>query len=262
MTVSAVDHEIGFPLRREVHAGVRVQVVVAHPDDETFGCGSLLLHAADAGAVTAVCSATRGDAGEWPEDLTLPTGGIAEQREHELREAAVALGVGRVDVLDFVDSGMTGDPGPTTLVGAEESRVADAVRRAVTAFAPDLLVTLDASDGHRDHARIRDVTVAVAHELEVPVYLHCLSRRLMRQWAERLAGRDPGSDYLTLGELGTADEDVDVRIDTAAHLARRESAILLHRSQTSPFEGLPPDLRHAFLTVEHLAGPVQRASAS
>jgi len=28
----------------------RVQVVVAHPDDETYACGSLLLQAAAAGA--------------------------------------------------------------------------------------------------------------------------------------------------------------------------------------------------------------------
>src|SRR4051812_489345 len=83
-------------------------VVVAHPDDETFGCGSLLLHAADAGVRTAVCCATRGDAGEWPEDLVLPPGGIAEQREAELRAAAAALGVSRVEVLDFLDSGMAG----------------------------------------------------------------------------------------------------------------------------------------------------------
>lgn len=40
----------------------RLMVTVAHPDDETFGCGSLL-HAAAAGAQTCVVWATRGEAG-------------------------------------------------------------------------------------------------------------------------------------------------------------------------------------------------------
>ena len=108
-------------MRADLHAGLRLQVVVAHPDDETFGCGSLLLHAAAAGVVTAVCCGTRGEAGEWPEEMVLPRGGIAEQRELELRAAADALGVSQVDVLDFADSGMSGDAAPSTLVGAERT---------------------------------------------------------------------------------------------------------------------------------------------
>jgi hypothetical protein len=100
------------------------------------------------------------------------------------------------------------------------------------------------------------VTVQLGHELDLPVYLSCLSRTLMRQWVARLTEQDPGSSYLALGELGTADEDVSTRIDSTEHLAAREAAIALHRSQTSPFEGLPPDLRRAFLTTEYLVGPV------
>ena len=42
----------------------RLMVVVAHPDDETFGTGSVLLHAAAAGMETTVVCATRGEAGE------------------------------------------------------------------------------------------------------------------------------------------------------------------------------------------------------
>src|SRR6476660_9166915 len=97
MTVSTPQLNDLFPLQSSTHAGLRLQVVVAHPDDETFGCGSLLLHAAAAGVVTAVCCGTRGEAGEWPEEMVLPPGGIAEQRELELRAAADALGVRRFD---------------------------------------------------------------------------------------------------------------------------------------------------------------------
>jgi LmbE family N-acetylglucosaminyl deacetylase len=85
----------------------RLQVVVAHPDDETFSCGSLLLHAVAAGATTAVCCATRGKAGGAGADL----GAV---RERELRQAAAILGV---------DSGMTGDAGPDTVVGAAFERL-------------------------------------------------------------------------------------------------------------------------------------------
>ena len=46
----------------------RLQVVVAHPDDETFGCGSMLLHAAGSGAETAVVCATRGEEGGSADD--------------------------------------------------------------------------------------------------------------------------------------------------------------------------------------------------
>lgn len=45
-----------FPMKNA--AGTRVQVIVAHPDDETFGCGSLLLHARSSGAATHVVDTT------------------------------------------------------------------------------------------------------------------------------------------------------------------------------------------------------------
>jgi LmbE family N-acetylglucosaminyl deacetylase len=62
----------------------RMQVVVAHPDDETFGCGSLLLHAVAQGATTSVVCATRGEEGGDADDLR-------EVRERELRDRAMAL---------------------------------------------------------------------------------------------------------------------------------------------------------------------------
>ena len=100
------------------------------------------------------------------------------------------------------------------------------------------------------------MTVAVGREADIPVYLYCLARRLMVRWAQIMTERDPGSSYLALGELGTPDEQIDLVLDTAAFHEQRERAIALHRSQTSPFEPLPADLRREWLSTEHLAGPV------
>ncbi|MFN8098580.1 MAG: PIG-L deacetylase family protein [Dermatophilaceae bacterium] len=234
----------------------RVLVVVAHPDDESFGTGSLLLHLAGLGAATFVCCASRGEAGDVVEAVAVPPGGVGALRETELRAAAELLGVREVRLLGVLDSGMTGQPAPDTIVGTDPAVLARSVSDVVREVRPHALVTLDGSDGHRDHVRMREVTEAVGREFGLPVWLHCLPRALMRAWAQRLAGLDPESPYLALGELGTDEARVTDRIDTTAYLPRRLAAISVHASQHSPYAGLPADLRDAFLTRENLIGPV------
>ncbi len=233
----------------------RLMVVVAHPDDETFGCGSLLLHAAASGATTAVCCATRGEAGEPAPGSGVTREDLPAVRERELRTAARLLQVSRVDVLDFADSGMSGPAGPDTLAGAAFTDVRDQVRERLDDFQPHVLVTLDAGDGHRDHARIRDATLAAAQQAHWRVarlYLHCLPQALMRRWLEHMAREHPTSQHLDADVPGTPEDLITTVVETGRHLAERERAIAAHASQVSPYEGLPTDLRLAFLTTEHL----------
>jgi LmbE family N-acetylglucosaminyl deacetylase len=86
----------------------------------------------------------------------------------------------------------------------------------------------------------------------VPVYLQCLPRSIMKQWAEHMSREHADSAYLALGELGTPDEQITHVVDTSDFWQQRWTAIRAHRSQTSPFEGLPDDLARAFLCREHL----------
>jgi LmbE family N-acetylglucosaminyl deacetylase len=230
----------------------RLLVVVAHPDDETFGTGSVLLHAAAAGAHTGVLCATRGEAGEVAPGVEPPAGGVAALREAELRAAADALGVAEVDLLAFTDSGMDGTAAPASLCGAPYPDVVAAVSAAVERFRPDVVVTLDASDGHRDHARIRDAVVEVVAPTDARLYLHCLPRSLMHEWVRHKAGVDGAAAYVDLPEIGTPDEQITTRLDTGALLDRRRRAIALHASQSSPFDGLPEDLARRFLGADHL----------
>ena len=84
------------------------------------------------------------------------------------------------------------------------------------------------------------------------VYLHCLPRALMSKWVAALRAEDPDSDYVHLEQLGTPEDRITTVIDTADLLPTREEAMSLHRSQTSPYEVMSPDLRREFLSAERL----------
>ena len=236
--------------------GPRLLVVVAHPDDETFGCGSLLAHAVQQGMRTYVCCATRGEAGEPAEGSGIRKEDLPAKREAELRAAAALLGVSDVTVLDWRDSDMSGDPAPGTFVGAPFDAVVAAVREVIDRVRPHVVVTLDASDGHRDHVRARDATLEAFDSATWRAgccYLQCLPRPLMREWAALLEAENPGSTYLEdVGTLGTPEEDFTAVLDSSAFEDLRWQAIRLHRSQVSPYEAMPPTLQRRFLCTEHL----------
>jgi len=230
---------------------MRLLVVVAHPDDESFGCGSLLAHAAAVGYETSVLCATRGEAGE----SRIDTADLAAHRETELRDAARILSVRHVRLLDHRDSGMTGDPEPGTLAAADPELVAAEVRSVIDELCPDVLVTLDASDGHRDHAVIRDATLAAVGSAEhgpEATYLWCLARSSMTRWADHMRRHGGGDAYLALAELGTPDDEITTEIDVSAHLPTRWRAIRAHTSQASPYDELPDDLAREFLATDRL----------
>ena len=235
--------------------GLVMLVVVAHPDDETFLSGSLLALAAERGVRTVVACATRGEAGTPREGSGITVEGLAAAREAELRAAAALLGVARVELFSWRDSGMDGETQPGTLVATPLDEVAVPVVELIDAEQPDVIVTLDGSDGHRDHLHIRDATLIASRRASWKpprVYLQCLSQVLMRRWVEALHSKQPESGHLVLSDLGTPDELITTVFDSASVLELRERAIVLHASQLSPYDVMPPGLRRDFLTVERL----------
>lgn len=235
----------------------RLLVVVAHPDDETFGCGSLLLEALAHGVDSTVVCATRGEAGEPAPGSGVTREELGGVRERELRQAADLMGVGHVELLGFRDSGMDGEPSTDALVSTPVEAVAREVGGLIQRVRPHVVVTLDASDGHRDHAHIRDATLRAVEGSSwavARVYLQCLPRSLLRRWAEHMHVLQPDSPYLDVdgAGLGTPDALVTDIVDATSHLEKRRAAIAIHASQTSPYGQLPPDLEEAFLATNYL----------
>jgi N-acetyl-1-D-myo-inositol-2-amino-2-deoxy-alpha-D-glucopyranoside deacetylase len=223
---------------------VKLLLTVAHPDDETFGCGSVLAHATTHGVESVVACATRGELGE---KAGLAAGeqspaNLGDIREAELRAAAAVLGATRVELLGWLDSGTEGPAAMGSLVAADPDAVQSALASIIEREQPDVVVTLDASDGHRDHAVVRDATLTALETTAwrpSRTYLFCLPQSLL-------------ADFAGVPGIGTPDDEITTVVDVSEHLDLRWRAIRTHASQHTPYDAMSPELARAFLATDRL----------
>jgi len=137
---------------------LRLLVVAAHPDDEALGFGGVLARYASEGVDTFLVTATRGERGRYL-DHRFDTAGhpgaaaLAQIRERELRQAADALGIREVTLLDYEDQGLNRahDAGAVARIAAEIRRIRPQV---VLTFAAD------GAYGHPDHIAVSQLATA------------------------------------------------------------------------------------------------------
>jgi len=232
----------------------RVLITVAHPDDETFGTGSVIASAVEAGAEVVVCCATRGEAGEA---VGLPPNAdLGAVREAELRAAGALLGASQIVLLGYLDSGMTGEPAPGSLAAAPAEEVAERVDAVIRDVSPDVIVTLDPDhgDGHRDHEAIARATIAACESHpDIRLYAWVLPRAFLARWFAELEHVRPESEHLDLDQqgIGRPEADITTVLDVAHLRPLRERAFALHGSQTGPMDGMSDEVRTAFLERDY-----------
>lgn len=259
----------------------------AHPDDEAIITGGTMVLASRAGhRVVAVCATdgSRGarhgldgdsdtdlDASGDPDVDDLPDGGgdpgggdLAAVREAELRAAAEILGVHRVEMLGYADSGMAGDAAnddPACFWQADVAEAAERLAEILREESADILTCYDHNGGygHPDHIQVHRVGVKAAELAGVGVvYESTLDRQHFQAAMRRLsqiaaeAGLDMGSDEEqaeTAAELesesfGSDAADITHRIDVTDALDEKRRAMLAHSSQIpadSFFVALPDE---------------------
>lgn len=143
-------------------------VVLAHPDDESFGMGGTLAYYAQHGVQVHLICATKGEAGEVAPQYLEGFGSVGERRVSELRCAAGILGLAGVDYLGYRDSGMRGSEAnqhPQALVNASQEDVAAKIVTYIRCFKPQVVVTFDPIGGylHPDHIAIQQATTTAFH---------------------------------------------------------------------------------------------------
>jgi LmbE family N-acetylglucosaminyl deacetylase len=239
----------------------RMLVVVAHPDDETFGTGSCIAFAAASGVDVTVCCATRGEAGEDTSGTTSSPEELARVREAELRAAAAILGARDVVVLDFGDSDMSGDPKPGSLMAAPIEHVVAAVAPVIERVQPDVVVTLDPDSvvDHRDHVRIGAATKRAFAQVGLPdarLYHWTLVRSVMGRWLKEMHAQGLLHAYDADLILGRPDDEITTVVDVSSVLETRRAGIAAHYTQMSPFHGLEPEFQARLLSEDHFVRAV------
>ncbi len=234
----------------------RLGVVVAHPDDDTFGCaGTVALHAEDPEFRFVLVHATAGEAGQIAEGSGATRERLGEIRRDEDRRSWVALGrePDRHECLGYADGGL-GDVPFDELV----DRVAAIFREDP----PDVVVTFgpDGVTGHVDHVTVGKAATEAFHRCRVegPAGFARLLHLGIKQsdldaWNEQLIaeGKDPMDPTKMFEPRGVPDETMGVEVDCSPVVERVRAALLEHRTQAGDVDDWTEDQQRAFLGSEH-----------
>lgn len=192
-----------------------VLVVIAHPDDESFGLGGLVGALADTGAQVEVLCFTRGEASTLGAQLG-DASHLALVRAEELAAAGTALGTSSTILLDRPD-GHLGELVPEDLLADVDAAIAHHRPDGILVFDPVGGVT-----GHEDHAAASRAAVTAAQRHGIPVL----------GWALPANVADALNAEYDAAFVGYADDDLDITIHVDR--ARQQQAIAAHASQAVP----------------------------
>ncbi|HLJ68270.1 MAG TPA: PIG-L deacetylase family protein [Chloroflexota bacterium] len=186
----------------------RLLVVIAHPDDESFGLGSVLAAFIAQGASATVLCFTRG------ERSTLGPGDddLAATRQQELLAASRVLAVEETIILSYPDGALS--EAPVQELAHHVLEHSDDV---------DALLVFDEQGvtGHPDHCAATAAALAAAAALDLPVLA----------WAIPSAVAEQLNAELSTAFVGRDEEELDlvIAVDRRSQLA----AVACHRSQST-----------------------------
>ncbi len=234
----------------------RMLVVLAHPDDESFGMGGSLAKYAAEGVEVHVVIATDGAVGSVAEGFEDAREKLVEVRRVELERATAILGA-QLHRLEYRDSGMRGDPGndhPSAFIRCDDQAAIGRIVRLIREIRPQVVVTHDETGGyfHPDHIRCWQIVTAAFEqagdptrypELNLPafrperLYYTAFSNRWVKLfvWIARLRRQDPtrfGRNHdIDLTKLGIPAARLHAHINFRRYWDVRNEASSAHASQ-------------------------------
>jgi N-acetyl-1-D-myo-inositol-2-amino-2-deoxy-alpha-D-glucopyranoside deacetylase len=220
-------------------------LVHAHPDDEAISTGGVMMKAKADGHRVVLVTATRGEVGEiynMDEESVRPR--LGEVRTEELKRAAAILGVDRIELLGYRDSGMVGTADnevPGSFHQAALDEAAGKLAAVLREERPEVVITYaeDGVYGHPDHIKAHFVTNAaldvLAREGWSPkkLYYTAIPRSLMEQFMSQMP-EEAARQGQGMSIPGTPDELVTTKVDVHAYVDKKRKAFAAHVTQNDP----------------------------
>lgn len=227
----------------------------AHPDDEVFGTGGTMRQASEAGHRVVLVTATDGAAGEFPAGILAEGESLIERRRDELAKSAEALGVDRVVMLGYSDSGMAGTPendNPEAFANLPVETSAQALAAVLTEEGADVVTFYDSYGGygHPDHIQVHHVGLLASQIAGTPhAYESVTNRDHFRALIKANAEWD-AEDGPDIDKMGVPADEITTEVDVTAFIEAKRAAMFAHATQVGdfgPFLDMPlDDLRAAF----------------
>jgi LmbE family N-acetylglucosaminyl deacetylase len=234
----------------------RLAVVVAHPDDDTFGsAGTVALHADEPGFRFVLVHATSGEAGEIADPSLATPDTLGTVREEEDRRSWVVLGrePDRHEWFRYPDH---------RVADADQGEFVDRIAAILAAERPDVVVTFgaDGITGHPDHIAVGVATTEAFHRVRetggsgLRRLIHsALPQRVIDEWNTRLvaAGKEPMDSSQMYVPGGVPDETVDLEVDTSSVVDRVIAAAAEHRTQAGGLDDWSDEQMREALSAEY-----------
>lgn len=195
----------------------RILVILAHPDDESFGAGGTLAKYAHQGVQVTLLCATRGEAGI--------SGVRAEEagavRELELRQAAKFLGI-QVHFLGYQDGELSKE---------DPAKLLEQITRWINKVQPQVILTFgpDGVSGHPDH-------VTVSH-----IVTQAVTRFFPDRWLIYIAPSEATMLGCGVSSSNSSGGEPLIPVDISEFKIEKASAIQCHVSQHPALMGTPEE---------------------
>lgn len=237
--------------------------VHAHPDDEASSTGGTFRLLKNEGVRTVLVTCTNGEygddlSGNKPDHDDHDPVGVATHRRGELEKACEILGIDRLEMLGYHDSGMRGWAGnenPDSFWATPVNDAASKLAAILMQERPQVIMTYNEVGfyGHPDHIQANRVTLAAIEMLDYQPTLYyntipdSVMERFRSRWAEDAAreakeklergeqpDEDSGPPVDEHGEpirMGSPDDEIGAAIDISEINDAKYDALAAHQSQ-------------------------------
>ncbi len=212
--------------------GKRILLLLAHPDDETFGPGGTIARYADEGADVDLATATRGEAGMLGDPPVIDRAHLGEVRAAELLSAAGILGIRNVSFLGFMDGQLADTP---------RERIVEKAVRQIRMTRPQVLISFgpEGVSRHPDHMVMCSVALEAFDAAAAP-------GRFPRQLGDGILPWAPGKlyqfeiaqeifDEWGVPMAGVPREKLTTVVDTSGFVDKKIKAFYSHRTQAKDY---------------------------